>query len=41
MPDLKVTVKGSKEELAGKKTKEGHLEFSVAGDADIQISWKS
>jgi hypothetical protein len=41
MPDLKVTVKGSKEELAGKKTKEGHLEFSVAGDADIQINWTS
>ena len=41
MPDFKVTIKGNKEELAGKKTKEGHLEFAVAGDSEIQVSWKS
>jgi hypothetical protein len=41
MPDFKVTIKGSKEELAGKRTTEGHLEFAVAGDSEIQVSWAS
>jgi hypothetical protein len=41
MPDFKITVKGSKEDLAGKKTKEGHLEFELAGDSEVQVNWKS
>jgi hypothetical protein len=34
------TVKMNKETLAGKKVEGGHLEFEVAGDSEIQISWK-
>jgi hypothetical protein len=41
MPECSVTVNGRKEKLAGKKTKEGHLEFELAGDSEIQVSWKS
>ena len=40
MPEFMVTQKGSKELLTGKKTKEGHLEFTVRGDSEIHINWK-
>jgi hypothetical protein len=40
LPGFKVTVKGQKETPKGKKTKEGHLEYQVRGDAEIHISWK-
>jgi hypothetical protein len=40
LPGFSVTVSGSKEALKGKKTKEGHLEFSVPGDSEIHINWK-
>jgi len=40
MPDFTVTVKDRKEKLAGKKTKDGHLEFELAGDSEIHIDWK-
>jgi hypothetical protein len=39
MPEFKVTLNGGKEKLTGKKTKEGHLEFELAGDSEIQINW--
>lgn len=34
------TVKVNNATVAGKKVAGGHLEFEVAGDSDIQISWK-
>lgn len=40
MPEFSVTLKGSKEQLKGKKTKEGHLEFNIPGDSDLHIDWK-
>jgi hypothetical protein len=40
MPEFRVNLQGSKEKLKGKKTKEGHLEFILAGDSDIHINWK-
>ena len=40
MPDFKVTIGGSKTPLTGKKTKDGHLEFTVPGDSEIHINWK-
>ncbi|WEA01661.1 hypothetical protein [Mucilaginibacter sp. SJ] len=40
MPEFSVTLKGSKETIKGKKTREGHLEFTVAGDSEIHINWK-
>jgi hypothetical protein len=39
MPDFLVTIAKTKECLKGKKTREGHLEFTVAGDSEIHISW--
>ena len=39
LPDFKVTIRGEKEKLKGKKTKDGHLEFEVAGDQEIHINW--
>jgi hypothetical protein len=39
-PDFTVTINGEKEALKGKKTPEGHLEFEVAGNAEIRIDWK-
>ena len=39
LPDFTVTVKGRKEDLKGKKAKDGHLEFEVAGDEEIHINW--
>jgi hypothetical protein len=39
MPDCKVSVSGQKESLKGTKTKDGHLEFTVAGDSDVRIDW--
>lgn len=41
MPEFSVTIDGAKEGLKGKKTKEGHLEFSVAGNSEIYINWKN
>jgi hypothetical protein len=40
MPEFLVTLNGSKTVAKGKKTKEGHLEFTVPGDSEIHISWK-
>ncbi|UOE47920.1 hypothetical protein MTO98_26265 [Mucilaginibacter sp. SMC90] len=40
LPEFSVTLKGSKVPLEGKRTKEGHLEFSVPGDSDMYINWK-
>lgn len=33
-------VKAGKENLKGKRTKEGHLEFMVPGDSPIHVDWK-
>eukprot|EP01037_Dinobryon_pediforme_P007475 gene7475-7539_t len=38
LKEFTVTVKGMKEPLKGKKTKDGHLEFSVPGDSEIHIA---
>jgi hypothetical protein len=38
LKEFMVTVKGMKEPLKGKKTKDGHLEFSVPGDSEIHIA---
>jgi hypothetical protein len=40
LPDFKVTI-NDKKELKGKPAKDGHLEFIVQGDRNIQITWKS
>jgi hypothetical protein len=40
MPEFKLTINGTKELWKGKKTKEGHLEFTVPGNAEIHINWK-
>lgn len=39
LPDLIVSVNRDKEKLQGKKVSGGHLEFEVAGDSVIHISW--
>jgi len=39
MPEFSVKLNGSKELLKGKRTKEGHLEFTVPGDSEIYINW--
>jgi hypothetical protein len=39
LPDFKVTVNGGKENLKGKPTKDGHLEFILPGDSKIRIDW--
>ncbi|MDP9079663.1 MAG: hypothetical protein M3O71_19725 [Bacteroidota bacterium] len=39
LPDLTVSVNGSKEKLKGKKAPGGHIEFEVAGDSEIHINW--
>ncbi|MFI5162871.1 MAG: hypothetical protein ACHQHN_16435 [Sphingobacteriales bacterium] len=39
LPALKVQLKGSKENLEGKLTKEGHLEFELGGNQQVRISW--
>lgn len=40
MPEFTVRMNAQKESLKGKKTKEGHLEFTVPGDSEIHIGWK-
>jgi hypothetical protein len=40
MPEFALTLNTSKEPVKGKRTKEGHLEFTVPGDSEIHISWK-
>ena len=35
-----IFVKGSKGDLKGKKTKEGHVEFIVSGNEELTVSWK-
>lgn len=40
MPEFTVTLKGSKDPLKAKKTKEGHLEYTLRGDEQITIDWK-
>jgi hypothetical protein len=39
LPDLTVSVKGVPEPLKMKKVAGGHLEYQVAGDSEIHISW--
>jgi hypothetical protein len=41
LPEFIVTVKGRKEELKGKLTRDGHLEFQVGGNQALHIDWKS
>jgi hypothetical protein len=40
LPEFAVKLNGSKESIKGKKTKEGHLEFIVPGDSEVNINWK-
>ena len=40
LPDISVKMIGHQEVLKQKKTKEGHLEFLVPGDAHVHIDWK-
>lgn len=40
MPEFTVKLQGKKETLTGKKTKDGHLEFTVPGDSHLHIDWK-
>jgi hypothetical protein len=35
-----ISVKGSKGDMKGKKTKDGHLEFMVSGNEELTIRWK-
>lgn len=39
-PEFEIKLHGHKEKLKGKKTKEGHLEFTVPGASIIHITWK-
>jgi hypothetical protein len=41
MPEFSVTLNSSKEPAKGWKTKEGHLEFSIPGDSEVYITWKT
>jgi hypothetical protein len=41
MPEFSVTLNGSKEPSKGRKTKEGHLEFTIPGDSEVYINWKT
>jgi hypothetical protein len=41
MPAFTVTLNGGKEPAKGRKTKEGHLEFTVPGDSEVYINWKT
>jgi hypothetical protein len=40
LPEITLTIGKSKKELKGKKVAGGNLEFEVAGDSEIHISWK-
>jgi len=40
LPELTVTIGGSKLKLEGKKVTGGNFEFEVAGDAEVHINWK-
>ncbi|MBD1386701.1 hypothetical protein IDJ75_15565 [Mucilaginibacter rigui] len=39
MPVLSVFVNNGKEALKGQKTKEGHLEYTVPGNAEVKVNW--
>ncbi|OCX53997.1 hypothetical protein BEL04_06900 [Mucilaginibacter sp. PPCGB 2223] len=39
IPAFEIRARGQQESLKGRQTKEGHLEFTVPGDSEIQISW--
>ncbi|NOW96431.1 hypothetical protein [Mucilaginibacter sp. SG564] len=41
LPDFSVTLNGGKEPAKGRKTKEGHLEFTIPGDSEVYINWKT
>jgi hypothetical protein len=41
MPEFSVTLNCGQEALKAHQTKEGHLEFTVAGDSELTINWKS
>ncbi len=40
LPECLLHINDSKEIVKGKRTKEGHLEFTVPGDSDIRINWR-
>jgi hypothetical protein len=39
MPEFEV--KAGKAIVKGKKTKDGHLEYVIPGDGQIQVDWKN
>lgn len=41
MPKFLVMLNGSREALTGRTTQEGHLEFSIPGDSEVYINWKT
>lgn len=40
LPKFAITIKGQKQELQGKTTNDGHLEFQLSGNTEVKISWK-
>jgi hypothetical protein len=40
LPVFKVTVDSYKEEIKGKPTKDGHLEYELPGNGRVTIKWK-
>jgi len=40
LPEFDVTLGNSKDILKGKKTREGHIEFIINGNQQVNISWK-
>lgn len=40
LPDLSVTVNGTKEPVKGKAIENGHMEYLVKGNQQVRISWK-
>jgi hypothetical protein len=40
LPELTLTLGGSKEKLQGKRVAGGHFEFKVPGDGEVHINWK-
>ena len=40
LPEIRLSLNGSKEQLNGKKVTGGNLEFEVPGDAEVKVNWK-
>jgi len=40
LPEITLSLNGSKEQLNGKKVTGGNLEFEVPGHAEIKVNWK-